>query len=426
MQEEPKIGGEGVARHGNRLFRSFFQAGFECSTHIMGMRNRLDLIASTRHDRFARQDFNLLIPFGMRTVREGARWHLIESQPGRYNFDSLDVILDPAEEAGIEVILDLFHFGWPDHIDIFGPEFVGSFGQFTRALVRRLKERGWNRPFLVPVNEISFMSWGAGDKGFVFPFAVGRGDELKRILVRAAIRTSQVILDELPGARLVSPEPMIHIVGDPGVEGSEADAKRYRNAQFQAWDMLSGNAAPELGGRPEYLDVLGVNYYDRNQWVHNSDVSLKRNDPRYLPFRQLLEEAWSRYRRPMVISETGAEDDTRPDWFLYICREVSAAIDAGVPMNGICLYPILNHPGWEDNRHCFNGLFDYADDEGRRQIYKPLAQAILQAQRTGEFRGRDKQTHDDEYSRRSNMLFASSLGIRVPTTSAPDEPLCEV
>lgn len=425
MQEGAKNAEKSVAGWHDPIFESFFQAGFECSTHITTVGKRLDLIASTRHDRFAEQDFQLVKHFGMSTAREGARWYLIESSPGTYNFDSLDVILDAAGAAGVEIVLDLLHFGWPDHIDIFGPDFVESFGRFTSALVRHLRERDWTCPFLAPVNEISFLSWAAADEGFLYPFAIGRGSELKRILVRAAVRSSQIILDELPGARLVSPEPVIHIVGDPGVEGSQAEAEGYRNSQFEAWDMLSGRLAPELGGRPEYLDIIGVNFYDRNEWVHNSTVSLKRDDPRYLPFRSLLQEVWNRYRRPIFISETGAEDDARTPWFRYICQEVLAAIGAGVPIHGICLYPILNHPGWEDDRHCFNGLFDYADDEGRRHIYDALADAILLEQKSGAFRGRDKQTHDDEYGRRPDLLLSSPLGIRVPTPAAPDESVCE-
>ena len=30
--------------------------------------------------------------------------------------------------------------------------------------------------------------------------------------------------------------------------------------------MLSGRTQPELGGKESYLDILGINYYDRNQW----------------------------------------------------------------------------------------------------------------------------------------------------------------
>ena len=58
------------------------------------------------------------------------------------------------------------------------------------------------------------------------------------------------------------------------------------------------------------------------------------------------------------------------------------AIAEGVPVEGLCLYPILNHPGWDDDRHCYNGLFDYADAIGHREAFGPLADEI--AQRTAD------------------------------------------
>jgi hypothetical protein len=64
----------------------------------------------------------------------------------------------------------------------------------------------------------------------------------------------------------------------------------------------------------------------------------------------------------------------------YICNEVYAAIAAGVPIEGICLYPILNHPGWDDDRHCYNGLFDYANDDGNREVDVPLARELARQQ----------------------------------------------
>jgi hypothetical protein len=45
-------------------------------------------------------------------------------------------------------------------------------------------------------------------------------------------------------------------------------------------------------------------------------------------------------------------------------------------VHGLCLYPVVNHPGWEDDRHCHNGLWDYADPVGARGIYAPLAQEL--------------------------------------------------
>jgi hypothetical protein len=78
----------------------------------------------------------------------------------------------------------------------------------------------------------------------------------------------------------------------------------------------------------------------------------------------------------MFIAETGIEDDLRPSWFRYVAAEVSEAIKLGAQVEGICLYPIVNHPGWDDDRHCYNGLWDYPDDKGNREVYKPLADEV--------------------------------------------------
>jgi hypothetical protein len=61
-------------------------------------------------------------------------------------------------------------------------------------------------------------------------------------------------------------------------------------------------------------------------------------------------------------------------------REVFAAWAEGARIEGLCLYPIVNHPGWEDDRHCYNGLFDYADDRGVRDLYPPLAEELARQQ----------------------------------------------
>jgi beta-glucosidase/6-phospho-beta-glucosidase/beta-galactosidase len=100
----------------------------------------------------------------------------------------------------------------------------------------------------------------------------------------------------------------------------------------------------------------------------------------------MLREVYERYGRPLFIAETGIEDDLRPSWLRYVCEEVQEALRAGVPVEGICLYPILNHPGWEDDRHCHNGLWDYATEAGDREIHEPLAQELRHQQKLFEHR----------------------------------------
>jgi len=321
----------------------------------------------------------------------------------------------------VQVIWDLLHFGWPDGLDIFTEQWVDAFRSFTHAFARFLaNESDDGVPFVAPVNEVSFLSWGGGDVACLNPYETGRGAELKRQVIRGAIEASRILLAELPSVRLVSPEPVIHIVGDPTRPDDVRHAEEYRGSMFEAWDMLTGRAQPELGGEERYLDVIGMNYYPRNQWW-NFGQTIHRDDPAYRPFREILMEVYSRYQRPMFISETGTEDDDRPDWFAYVSTEVRAAADLGVPLHGVCLYPILNHPGWEDERHCFNGLWDYADPAGAREIYKPLADEL----------GRQREIERTFYgyptasceSPRPDMSVAPPLEFRLPATPASDEQI---
>ena len=115
------------------LFDSYFLGGFECSTHRRRDGRRLDLIAATGHDRAVVLDYRAMLEHGIRTVRDGVRWHLIETVPGRYDWSSFLPMLRAAEEVGVQVIWDLCHYGWPDHLDIWRPRFVDGFARFAAA-----------------------------------------------------------------------------------------------------------------------------------------------------------------------------------------------------------------------------------------------------------------------------------------------------
>jgi hypothetical protein len=388
-------------------FQSFWMGGFECSTHRLPRRKsmgdfggvRLDLLASTRHDEFALQDYARLQAVDIRTARDGVRWHLIEKSPNRYDFSSLIPMLRAARKTETQVIWDLMHYGWPDGLSVWGAAFVERFERFTRATADVILEETGGPIYFVPVNEISFVAWGGGDAGFLNPFAKRRGPELKAQLVRAAIAAIEAVREVDPRARICHAEPIIHIAVDPDHPEEAPAAEGYRQSQFQSWDMIGGRFCPELGGRPEYLDILGVNYYSNNQWIHQDpntppsrrrkDVLLPPSHPLHRPVREMLREVYERYRRPIFIAETGIEGDARPSWLRYIGQEARAAAASGVPLEGLCLYPIIDYPGWGDNRHCSTGLWDYADDEGNREIYKPLAGELAHQQQLWDMQRRD-------------------------------------
>ena len=370
-------------------FRSFFGGGFECSTFRRRSGERVDIVASTHHDEFALRDYQRLQQQGMRVAREGVRWHLVESTPGRYDFASVVPIVRAARSTGTQVIWDLCHFGWPDHIDLFKSEFVTSLARFGTAFAEWLAKESREPGFFVPVNEISFFSWASGDEGSMYPFVTGRGFELKAHLVRATIETMKSIWAIEPSSRFVHIDPIINVVASPRRPEEKEAAEAYRISQFQAWDMIAGRLWPELGGHEEYLDIIGVNFYPHNQWFYNLKgfrrirkfTPLSRAHPLYRPFRDMLSEVYERYHRPIYVAETGTENEARASWLRYVCQECEAAIHHGTPVQGVCLYPILNHPGWVDNRHCHNGLWDYPDESGERKMFQPLATELRKWQR---------------------------------------------
>jgi hypothetical protein len=362
------------------LFRSFFLGGFECSSHRLRNGRRLDLLASSGHERHLAADYRRLREAGIRTAREGLRWHRIEVAPGRYDWSSVLPMVRCARDSGIQVIWDLFHYGWPDGLDPFRPEFVTRLARLARGFAELLREETDEPPFVSPVNEISFVAWASGSVAYMNPFARGRGDELKVQLVRAAVECVNEIRDVSPAARFMHPDPLIHVVASPKRPWERPAAARHRQAQFESWDMLSGRAWPWLGGRPDVLDVVGVNYYADNQWVHGGR-HITRFHPMYRPLRHLLIDVHERYRRPVLIAETGIEGHERPEWLRYVGREARAAMRAGVAIQGICLYPVVAYPGWDDGRICHCGLWGPPDASGRRKIHAPLAEELRRQQR---------------------------------------------
>jgi hypothetical protein len=364
------------ARLPSRLFPGFFMGGFECSTHRLKSGRRLDLIAATQHDRFCDLDYARLRDQGIRVAREGARWHLIEAAPGRFDFSSALPMVLASRKHQVLVLWDLCHYGWPDvELDIFSPEFVTRFARYAGKFAAWLSGEMSGPFFFAPINEISFFSWAGGDVPHLNPYCRGRGSELKRQLVRAAIEGMEAVWVVIPDARFLQIDPLIHIVPKENRPKTRAEALGYRNAQFEAFDMLAGRVYPELGGAEKYLDIIGLNYYPNNQWIYQGRA-LTPKDPRYRPLRDLLREVRDRYRRSMFIAETGTEGRRRPAWLRYVCEETRAAMESGVPIDGICLYPIVNHPGWVNRRHCHNGLWDYPGENGERQIYAPLADEL--------------------------------------------------
>lgn len=359
-----------VNMRSDKTFASFFQAGFECSSHRRRDGVRLDLIRATSHDKHVLRDYRLCKDLGFGTIRDGLRWHLIEKAPGKYDWSSWLPALEAAEAVGLQVIWDLFHYGSPDCIDAGDPDFADRFTDFALAALEVQESVSGRAPLITPLNEINFLSW-AVDDGYFPPFGPGERGWVKRQLVKTATAAARAIKVRWPQSTIVWAEPLIHIAPHNRRRQTVRAAKQNLQGMYEAYDWIMGIGEPELGGDPSLIDLIGLNYYPHNQW-YCEGPTIPMGHHEYRPLADMLVEMGERYRKPIFLSETGAEGSGKPSWLHYVCNEVRDAMGRGADIRGICWYPITAYPGWDNSRHAETGLLSSVLSDGGRHIDERL------------------------------------------------------
>ena len=351
-----------------KLFNTFFMGGYECADIINNRGNRVDLLIETAHDTRITEDYELLKQAGIYTVREGIRWSVVETKPFVYDFSEVINRIQAAQEAGIQQCWDICHFGYPDGLMPSHPQFLQRFVGVCTAFTKLFRQLSTERLIIVPINEISFMSWLGGDVRGTVPFAIHSGFDVKYFLCRAAIAGMKAIKEIDPNALTMMVEPLIKV--HPRSGDVECEHIRGINAsQYQAMDMVTGRMCPELGGHPDLLDIIGFNFYYNNQWEHGGHFHGWRKQHRQTPLAELLMEAYNRYQKPLVLSETGHFKEDRADWMYQITEDCLEAMDAGVDMRGICIYPVLDRPDWDHLEYITCGVWGY--DERKNRTVEP-------------------------------------------------------
>ncbi len=351
-----------------------FWAGFECTSHRRGDGTRLDLIRATGHDRGALQDYRLCRSFGLDRARDGLRWNRVEIAPGRYDWTSWDTMLDAAEEVGIAITWDLIHFGVPDHRPPGAPEFAEAFRDFAVAAAEHHRGRTGRPLDHCLINEPSFWCWAVDHGVCRLPLPIA-GHALKREIAAAAILAGRALDATNIGGKRLWVEPLIHVAPRSRHRDVVAAAAHQTMAQFAFFDQIFGRGADD-GGLPSLGGTIGLNVYPSNQFYGPQGSTIPLGHHEFRPLSEMLAEVWNRFRRPLMISETGAKGAGRVAWLHYVCDEVRIARAAGIPIDDICLYPILDYPGWDDSRLCRSGLFGERDDQGHRNVFQPLHNEI--------------------------------------------------
>lgn len=314
----------------NLALKSFFMGGFECADHINRSGVRINLQKETLHDKKVLQDYKNLKSIGIKVVREGVCWSEVETKPYTYDFSRLLKFFKAAQELDMQIMWDLCHFGYPDDLSPTHPLFTERFTKYCEQFTIFHLQHCEQPPWIVPINEISFLSWHSGDMRGTVPFAVNSGWDMKYHLCKAAIRGIKAIKALKKEAVILIVEPLIKI--HPLDETTDLVEVTIRNNyQYQAMDILLGRTCPELLGDASLIDVLGFNYYYNNQWTENHEtLPWPDLNNQLTPLSELLYQASLRYKEfPLIITETGHFGHLRAEWLTEVIRECSKAIQDG-------------------------------------------------------------------------------------------------
>jgi beta-glucosidase/6-phospho-beta-glucosidase/beta-galactosidase len=367
------------------IFPTFFLSGFECSTFLWKDKGRRDLCEETQHRAHADEDYAMLQPLGIAVAREGIPWPMVDRGGGNYDFSYIDPFLGAMRKHKILPIWDLCHYGYPDDADPFDDSFAERFVAYAKAAAAYVSERHHGPYFFTPMNEITFFGYMAGEWGWAAPFGKDKAKrrELTLAMCKADIAAVKAIREVVPDARMVHIDPLVHVV-PPADRPDLAEAARIESCDdaFLAFDVISGARHPELGGSPETLDIAGFNNYSFGQMEYRESgphAALEPGDPRIRPLCDLIEEGYKRYHRPVIVAETSGLEGGRDDWLNDVVTESLAAVNRGVDLHAVCMFPAVDMPDWHTGKWLNNGIADLvpeADGNLKRVPFQPYVDAL--------------------------------------------------
>src|SRR5690606_17150569 len=122
---------------------------------------RQDEVRLIRHDEFLETDYQLLADIGCVGVRDAARWYVSHPAPNRFDWTWIDRVVAAAEKYHLHLYLDLWHYGYPDWLDLMSDEAPYHFAEFARQIARRYP----SLVYYCICNEPTLMVERAGKRG---------------------------------------------------------------------------------------------------------------------------------------------------------------------------------------------------------------------------------------------------------------------
>jgi beta-glucosidase len=334
----------------------------------------LDEYVLTQHDRFWREDLRMIADTGVRYLRYGIPWYLVNPAPGRFDWSWTDEVLPELRRLGIHPILDLVHYGAPLWLEgtFLSPSYPELVAEYAAAVAERYGHliRLWT-----PLNEPRVHAHFAGATGAWPPYRRGvRGySQVMVALARGMSRTIAAIRRVRADAVIVHVDALTEgRTADPALQ-PEVGARRYQG--FLAQELVEGLVGPEnptwswlvdngvaqahleeLRATPARLDVFGANFYPQMSRFEVFGTPEQPFQRRRVGTADdlacVVREAHERTGRPVMLTETSIAGSIagRLRWLESSVEAVAGLRAAGVPIIGYTWFPAFSLVTWSYRR----------------------------------------------------------------------------
>jgi len=356
--------------------------GVECTVNRVRDEWR-DQLRDSGHD-LRLEDLDRFARLGLRRLRYPALWERTAPHaPDRFEWHWLDQRLARLQELGIEPILGLLHHGsGPRYTNLLDERFPELFAAYAAAVANRFPQIDQYTPINEPLTTARFSAL----YGHWYPHRCDDRSFARAVVnqARATILAMQAIRRVNAAAQLIQTDDLGCTTSTPGL-AYQADFDNER--RWLGWDLLAGAvdrqhalwtylqqagiAAAELDWLQEHscpADVIGINHYVTSDRYLDADVA------RYAPERcggngrdayvdieavrvasdsagiaGALSAAWSRYRRPLAITEAhlGCTREDQLRWLHELWGAAHAARGAGIDVRAVTAWALLGSYDWD-------------------------------------------------------------------------------
>lgn len=368
--------------------------GIECSYNRVQSRYFDQLAYSGHYDRIE-DDIEKFSQLGIKAMRYPVIWErLCPTQNATIDWSATDRALKLLREKNIEPIVGFVHHGsGPKYANFATAKFASGLEQFARQVSQRYP---WVK-YYTPVNEPLTTARFAGLYGLWHPHKRNDKAFVSILLneMKAIVLAMRAIREINPEARLVQTEDLAKIYSTPfmAYQAKFENSRRWLtydilcgrlNDRHPLWRYFSKYAAQDdlafLQQNPCPPDILGLDYYatseryldenlarypahthghnHRHKYADVEAVRIRLNEPSGI--KVLLEEAWERYKLPMVLTEVhiNCDYDNQVRWFGQIRNACSELLQQGVNIKALTTWAMLGSFGWNRLLTEAGGLYE--------------------------------------------------------------------